>query len=40
MATQNIREDAFIRRAHELLETNMKDEGFGVSELADEMSMS
>jgi predicted ATPase/AraC-like DNA-binding protein len=40
MEIQNKREDAFIKRVNEIIADNMKDERFGVSELAGKMYMS
>ena len=40
MGLQNNKEDSFIKRISELIAANMKDEGFGVSELASELNMS
>jgi len=40
MEIQNKREDAFIKRVNEIIANNMKDERFGVSELAGRMNMS
>ncbi len=40
MALQNRRENAFAQHVNELVRANMKDEGFGVSELANVMNMS
>ena len=40
MAIQNRRENAFAQHVNELVRAHMKDEGFGVSELANVMNMS
>ena len=40
MTPQNRRDDKFTQRLNELIETNMNNERFGVSELAGEMNMS
>ena len=40
MAIQNRREATFIKRVNDLITANMKDERFGVSELAGKMNMS
>jgi len=40
MVNQNRREDAFIKRLNETVAANMKDERFGVSELASKTNMS
>ena len=40
MAVWNKRDENFIKSANEIIAANMKDEMFGVSELADKMNMS
>ena len=40
MVMRNKRDESFIKRLNEIIETNLKDERFGVSELASEMNMS
>ena len=40
MTILNRGENSFIHHVSEIVEANMKDEGFGVSELAREMNMS
>lgn len=40
MAVKNRREGTFVNRVNEIIESNFKDERFGVSALADKMNMS
>ena len=40
MAIRNKRDEFFIKSVNEIIEANLSNEGFGVSELADMMSMS
>ncbi len=40
MVIQNRREDNFVKRVNEIISSNLRDERFGVSELAREMNMS
>ena len=40
MAIRNKRDESFIKSVNEIIEANLSNEGFGVSELADKMSMS
>jgi transcriptional regulator of acetoin/glycerol metabolism len=40
MEIRNIRDEAFIKSVNEIIIARLKDEGFGVSELASRMNIS